>query len=110
MIAQLAVAVSLAGVPVIRPARSSSARYVRLSLDVTAYGVPGHGEIVVDRATGAFVRRFDAGPVSEREGWDGVHAWRADATGMARVEGNVDERGAIVVRMAGGTASIRSIG
>jgi hypothetical protein len=97
MIAQLAVAVSLAGVPVIRPARSSSARYVRLSLDVTAYGVPGHGEIVVDRATGAFVRRFDAGPVSEREGWDGVHAWRADATGMARVEGNVDERGAIIV-------------
>ena len=70
-------------------------RFVRLRLDVTAYGIPGHGEIVVDRALGRFVRRFDAGPVSEREGWDGVHAWRADATGMPRVEGNVDERGMI---------------
>ena len=96
MIVQLALAASLAGAPVIRPSGDAAPRYVRLALDVTAYGVPGHGEIVIDRATGWFVRRFDAGPVSEREGWDGVHAWRADATGMARVEGNVDERGAIV--------------
>jgi len=70
-------------------------RYVRLTLDVTIYGVAGHGEIVVDRELGRFVRRFDAGPVSEREGWDGVHPWRADATGMPRIEGNVDEAGAI---------------
>jgi hypothetical protein len=98
MIVQLALAASLAGAPVIRPASNAGAvaRYVRLNVDVTAYGVAGHGEIVVDRATGSFVRRFDAGPVSEREGWDGVHAWRADATGMARIEGNVDERGAII--------------
>ncbi|HEX3467223.1 MAG TPA: pepsin/retropepsin-like aspartic protease family protein [Candidatus Elarobacter sp.] len=99
MIAQLALTASLAGMPVIRPGGNAgaTARYVRLSFDVDAYGVPGHGEIVVDRATGDFVRRFDAGPVSEREGWDGTHAWRADATGMARIEGNVDERGAIIV-------------
>jgi hypothetical protein len=71
-------------------------RYVRLLLDVTAYGIRGRGEIVVDRASGSFVRRFDAGSVSEREGWDGTHAWRADATGMPRAQGNVDERGAIV--------------
>jgi len=98
MIVLLVLAASLAGAPVIRPVGDAGAapRYVRLNVDVTAYGVPGRGEIVVDRATGAFVRRFDAGPVSDREGWDGVHAWRADATGMARVEGNVDERGAIV--------------
>ncbi len=98
MIAQLALVASLAGVPVVRPAgeAGSAPRYVRLNGDVTVYGVTGRGEIIVDRTTGAFVRRFDAGPVSEREGWDGVHAWRADATGMARVEGNVDERGAII--------------
>ncbi len=42
------------------------------------------------------MRRFDAGPVSDREGFDGVRAWRADATGMARVQGNADQRGAIV--------------
>ncbi|HEY0382768.1 MAG TPA: retroviral-like aspartic protease family protein [Candidatus Elarobacter sp.] len=70
-------------------------RYVRLRMDVTAYGVPGRGEIVVDRTLGRFVRSFDAGPVSEREGWDGAHAWRADATGMPRIQGNVDERGII---------------
>ncbi len=82
---------------VIRARGPNAARYVRLRLDVTAYGIPGRGEIVVDRASGSFVRRFDAGPVSEREGWDGTHAWRADATGMPRLQGNVDERGTILV-------------
>jgi aspartyl protease len=87
---------TISGLPVIGAAvGTKQPRYVRLRLDVTAYGVPGHGEIVVDRTLGRFVRRFDAGPVSEREGWDGVHAWRADATGMPRIEGNVDERGVI---------------
>ena len=71
---------TVSGLPVIGVVVGTKApRYVRLRLDVTAYGVPGHGEIVVDRTLGRFVRRFDAGPVSEREGWDGVRAWRADA-------------------------------
>ena len=83
--------------PVIRALAPNAARFVRLRLDVTAYGIAGHGEIVVDRSTGHYVRRFDAGPVSEREGWDGVRPWRADATGMPRVQGNSDERAAIVV-------------
>ena len=82
--------------PVIRALAPSAPRYVRLRLDVTAYGIPGHGEILVDRSNGHYVRRFDAGPVSEREGWDGARAWRADATGMARVQGNSDERASIV--------------
>ena len=87
---------TVSGLPVIGVVVGTKApRYVRLRLDVTAYGVPGHGEIVVDRALGRFVRRFDAGPVSEREGWDGRRAWRADPTGMSRTEGNVDERGMI---------------
>jgi Aspartyl protease len=90
----------LAGGPqaVIRPAGEGAraARYVRLRLDVAVYGIAGRGEILVDRATGRYVRRFDAGPVSEREGWDGARAWRADATGMARVQGNADEHAAIV--------------
>jgi aspartyl protease len=84
------------GKSVIRAHGANAARYVRLRLDVVAYGVRGRGEIVVDRATGRFVRRFDAGPVSEREGWDGANPWRADATGMARIQGNADERAAIV--------------
>ena len=88
---------TISGLPVIGAVASHPPRYVRLLLDVTSYGVPGRGEILVDRSLGRFVRRFDAGPVSEREGWDGVHAWRADATGMPRIEGNVDERGAVRV-------------
>ena len=87
---------TIPGLPVIGGVVGSrTPRFVRLKLDVSAYGVPGHGEIIVDRTVGRFVRRFDAGPVSEREGWDGVRAWRADATGMPRIEGNVDERGMI---------------
>jgi len=87
---------TISGIPVIGAvAGTKQPRYLRLRLDVTVYGVPGHGEIVVDRTLGRFVRRFDAGPVSEREGWDGVRAWRADATGMPRIEGNVDDRGEI---------------
>ena len=83
--------------PVVAPAAPGARgpRYVRLRLAVVAYGVAGTGEIVLDRATGRFVRRFDTGPTSQREGWDGTHAWRADATGMARIEGNVDQRDAI---------------
>jgi hypothetical protein len=97
MLHALALAAAVATNPtVLRSASAPAPRFVRLRLDVTAYGIGGHGEIVVDRTTGRFVRRFDAGPVSEREGWDGKRAWRADATGMPRVQGNGDERAAIL--------------
>jgi Aspartyl protease len=86
--------VSPPALPVVH-ATAAAPRYVRLLLDVTTYSIRGRGEIVIDRATGRFVRRFDAGPVSEREGFDGTRAWRADATGMARIEGNDDQRSAI---------------
>jgi hypothetical protein len=82
--------------PAVRATSANAPRYVRLQLDVVAYGIPGRGEILIDRDGGRFVRRFDAGPVSDREGFDGVRAWRADSTGMARVQGNADQRGAIV--------------
>ena len=98
MIHQLALAAALSAPSVIRPIAPSfvTTRFVRLRLDVAAYGIHGAGEIDVDRANGRFVRRFDVGPVSEREGWDGVRAWRADATGMPRIEGNVDERTSVL--------------
>jgi hypothetical protein len=96
LVAPIQHANAVPNLPVIRALAPNAARFVRLRLDVTAYGIAGHGEIVVDRSTGHYVRRFDAGPVSEREGWDGVRPWRADATGMPRVQGNADERAAIV--------------
>jgi hypothetical protein len=97
LVAPIQHANAVPNLPVIRALAPNAARYVRLRLDVTAYGIPGHGEILIDRSTGHYVRRFDAGPVSEREGWDGVHPWRADVTGMPRIQGNADERAAIVV-------------
>lgn len=96
LVAPIQHANAVPNLPVIRALSPNAARFVRLRLDVTAYGIAGHGEIVVDRSTGHYVRRFDAGPVSEREGWDGARPWRADATGMPRVQGNSDERAAIV--------------
>jgi hypothetical protein len=72
------------------------ARFLVLHLAISAYGVPGTGTIAIDRQTQAFVRRFDAGAASEREGFDGMRAWRADATGMPRVQGNSGERGEIM--------------
>lgn len=73
-----------------------SPRFVVFHVAANVYGVPGTGTITLDRATGRFARRFDAGPASEGEGWDGDHAWRADATGMGRVQGNAGERAEIV--------------
>jgi hypothetical protein len=97
MIHLFAFAAAIATNPtILRSASAPAPRFVRIALDVTAYGIAGRGEILVDRTTGRFVRRFDAGPVSEREGWDGTRAWRADATGMPRVQGNRDERAAII--------------
>jgi hypothetical protein len=82
------------------------ARFVIMHVALNAYGVPGTGTIVVDRATGHFVRRFEAGPASEQEGWDGTRAWRADASGMPRVQGNRGERAEIV---AWSSALVRSL-
>ncbi|HET9394237.1 MAG TPA: aspartyl protease family protein [Candidatus Rubrimentiphilum sp.] len=79
-----------------------------LHLSVTAYGVTGSGEIAVDKTTGKFVRRFDAGPVSEQEGFDGRRAWRADATGMARIEGNAGERSEILAWSRALASAIRA--
>jgi hypothetical protein len=73
-----------------------SPRFVVMHVAANVYGVEGTGTITVDRSTGRFVRRFDAGPASEGEGWDGRHAWRSDATGMGRIQGNAGERAEIV--------------
>lgn len=80
------------------PSKGSGAtvrRFVIMRERVEAYGVPGTGTILIDRQTGHFVRRFAAGPASEEEGWDGSRAWRADATGTARVQANSGERAEI---------------
>ncbi|HZO94511.1 MAG TPA: pepsin/retropepsin-like aspartic protease family protein [Candidatus Baltobacteraceae bacterium] len=95
-----------------RAASAAPACCVRLSLDLRAYGVRGRGTIVVDVRDGRFVRRFALGPASEAEGWNGAAAWRSDATGMARVQGDRGERAeiagwsrALLAALRGGAAS-----
>lgn len=99
MIATLLLAAALGPIAAIRPDRVTrgTPRFVVLRLRVNAYGINGTGTIAIDRSTGAFVRRLDVGPISEQEGSDGRHAWRADATGFPRIEGNRDRIGAIRV-------------
>jgi len=92
-----ALAAALGLFSAIRPSSSSAeaSRFVILHLRVNAYGIPGEGTIAVDRTTGAFVRRFDVGPAAEQEGFNGREAWRADATGFPRIQGNRDQIGVI---------------
>lgn len=71
-------------------------RIVRLRLTATVFGVSGDGMLVVDRDGGRFALHLNAGPAGEAQGFDGTRAWRADATGMPRIEGNVDQRAALV--------------
>ena len=90
MIGALAFALGTSSAPLAGP------RYLHVQFEVVAYGILGTGTLDVDRRTGWFVRRFATGPASEAEGFDGVRAWRADETGMPRIEGNVDERNEIL--------------
>jgi len=93
MIAAAALASLLA---LLLPSHDARPRFVVLHMSAVAYGVPGTSTIAIDRQTGMFARRLDAGAASEAEGWDGAHAWRADATGMPRIQGNAGERAEIL--------------
>ncbi|MBV8489530.1 MAG: hypothetical protein JO199_03295, partial [Candidatus Eremiobacteraeota bacterium] len=76
---------------------TAPARYLRVTLNVNAYGIPGTGTMTIDRRTGRYVQRYAAGPVSFAQGFDGTRAWDADPTGMPAVQGNVTQRGTVLV-------------
>jgi hypothetical protein len=67
-------------------------RFVRLRVDISGDGVTGIETGLYDLATGRYVERVAAGPVSFSDGFDGARAWSADATGMAVVAGNAEDR------------------
>jgi Aspartyl protease len=71
-------------------------RYVRLRYDVTAFGIAGTDEVLVDSLTGRFVERTNAGPAGGRQGFDGVRAWSSDATGLAEIADQSDDRSIIL--------------
>jgi hypothetical protein len=71
-------------------------RFVLLRYDAVVFGIGGTDEIIVDRATGRFIDHTKAGPASSWEGYDGVRAWAGDATGLAEVADQADDRSMIL--------------
>ena len=65
---------------------------MRLLQDIEVDGVRGTETSLLDLATGRYVERISAGPLSSGDGFDGNRTWSSDATGMAIVEGNVQAR------------------
>jgi hypothetical protein len=63
---------------------------------VDGYGIPGSAEMIFDRRAGRFVSRLHLGPATQTIGFDGKSAWFADATGFPAIQGNADQRSAIL--------------
>ena len=84
---------AVSDVRIIRSATGSPLpRYVRLRFDAVTYGIAGTEEITIDTATGRYVDRTHAGPLSESDGYDGIRTWSADATGLAENDEHPDDR------------------
>ena len=67
-------------------------RSVRAKAKFSAGGLTGTGETLDDVVAGRFVDRFQLGPVSGAEGFDGTVAWSQDASGQSRAEEGGDGR------------------
>ncbi len=55
-------------------------------------GLKGEGESWEDNLTGRHVDRFQLGPVSGAQGYDGTQVWSQDSSGQSRPEGGDDAR------------------
>ena len=92
----LAAALRTSPTVIAQHASTPPARFVRLKVNLNGYGIDGSGSIAVDRQTGRYVEHLALGPQSLYQGFDGVRAWQADATGMPAVQGNPVDRGTIL--------------
>lgn len=95
----LLLAAALHAAPVVltqSPSSVSAPRYVRLSMNVDGYGIKGTGSLLIDRQSGRYVEHLNIGPLSGYQGFDGVHAWQADVTGMTAIQGNSIDRGTVL--------------
>jgi hypothetical protein len=59
---------------------------------IEAGGLSGPWDSWTDAATGRYADRFDLGPASFAQGFDGKSAWSADTSGQARVDDSPDAR------------------
>ena len=71
-------------------------RALRTRGKISTGGLDGSFEALEDVMTGAYVDRFDLGPLSGAEGFDGHSHWTQDPSGMARVEGSEEATTAAV--------------
>ena len=72
-----------------------TARYVRLRMSLTGYGLHGSATLLVDRENARYTEHFNLGPQSFSQGYDGVRAWQADAAGTAAIQGNSIDRATV---------------
>jgi len=59
---------------------------------VVTSGLTGQGESWEDNLTGHYVDRYQLGPASGAEGFDGTIVWTTDTSGQPRLEGGGEER------------------
>jgi hypothetical protein len=59
---------------------------------LTTSGLTGQGEAWVDNRTGWYVEKYQLGPTSGADGFDGKLVWSQDASGEPRVEGAENAR------------------
>lgn len=64
----------------------------RTKMRISAGGLTGTGEALDNVTAGRYVDRFQLGPVSGAEGFDGTVAWSQDASGQSRAEEGGDGR------------------
>jgi len=55
-------------------------------------GLSGRLETWVDLASGRYADRFELGPASFAQGFDGSRAWSADTSGQAKIDDSADAR------------------
>ena len=55
-------------------------------------GLNGSANVVEDNLTGRFVERYELGPATGANGFDGEKAWSQDASGQVRVDDAVEAR------------------
>ena len=55
-------------------------------MKISVGGLTGAGETLDDVTSGRYVDRFQLGPMSGAEGFDGTVAWSQDASGQSRAE------------------------
>jgi hypothetical protein len=65
---------------------------VRTKMKIFAGGLTGTGEALDDVTAGRYVDRFQLGPMSGAQGFDGTVAWSQDASGQSRAEEGGDGR------------------